>query len=159
MTTGFRIREAEQADADGIHELLPELASFDLPARRDPEHLWRGDADLLLRWYRGEAPDSHIHVAVADGNTLLGLTIITLRPELLSSEPSAHLEVIVVSRDVRGTGIGRTLLRNAERTAREHGARSMSLHVFANNTGARDFYARYGYEGELMRYIKTLQDG
>ena len=157
MAGGYRIRDAVREDMTAIEALLPMLASFDVPTHREPEQLWHSDRALLRRWIEGEEPQTHVHVAV-DGDEVLGLTIITLRPELLSYEPSAHLEVIVVSERARGTGVGRALLENAEREALRRGARSMSLHVFAKNELARRFYARCGYDGELMRYIKTLRE-
>ena len=48
------------------------------------------------------------------------------------------------------------LLDAAEKEAAAHGALTMTLHVFANNARARGFYDRAGYDGELMRYIKIL---
>ena len=158
MKPGFAIRQALRTDRDAITALLPGLAGLDLPSHRDPEHLWRGDEALLLRWFAGEAPQSHVHVAIDDDN-LLGLTIVTLRPELLSQEPSAHLEAIVVSERARGMGVGRALMENAESAVRRLGALSMSLHVFARNSGAREFYDRCGYDGELLRYTKQLIRG
>ena len=44
----------------------------------------------------------------------------------------------------------------AEAEALAHGAETITLHVFAVNTRARDFYEKSGYDGELMRYIKEL---
>jgi ribosomal protein S18 acetylase RimI-like enzyme len=38
------------------------------------------------------------------------------------------------------------------------GALTMTLHVFAANTRARGLYENTGYDGELMRYIKHLDD-
>ena len=81
----------------------------------------------------------------------------TLRPELLSKEPSSHLEAIAVAEGLSGKGIGSLLLAAIEKDARSRGAGSMTLHVFATNTRARGFYEGKGYQGELMRYIKPLQ--
>ena len=55
-----------------------------------------------------------------------------------------------------GRGIAKALLAMAETAARDLGAGSMSLHVFAVNARARGLYERAGYDGELMRYIKHL---
>ena len=85
-----------------------------------------------------------------------GLIIVTLRQELLSRAPSAHLEAIVVAPGARGMGLGRRLLTHAESRARAAGAASMSLHVFANNVRARALYDADGYDSELIRAIKWL---
>lgn len=135
--------------------LMPRLAAFAVPQSRDPEHLWRDDAKLLQSWLDGNAGDCLVQVAV-DGTQILGLTLVRLRPELLSHAPSSHLEAIAVSETAEGQGVGQALLDAAENNAGRHGAKSMSLHVFASNTRARQFYERNDYNGELLRYIKDI---
>jgi len=150
------LREATPDDGDAMLALLPRLAAFDLPPSRNPEHLWTHDAALLKRWLAGEAEGCRVHVAEGGDGTIVGLTIVSLRPELLSREPSAHLEAIAVAPGNEGRGIGAALLELAERDARARGAQSMSLHVFAVNERARRLYEKAGYEGELLRYTKPL---
>jgi ribosomal protein S18 acetylase RimI-like enzyme len=96
------------------------------------------------------------HVAVDANNAVLGLSLVRLREEMLSHEPSAHLEVLAVAREAEGKGIGRALIVAAENAAQERGALTMTLHVFANNTRARHVYEELGYSGEIIRYIKEL---
>jgi ribosomal protein S18 acetylase RimI-like enzyme len=151
----FQIRNAQASDGDQMLALMPRLAAFAVPQSRDPEHLWRDDAKLLQSWLDGEAGDCLVQVAV-DGTEILGLTLVRLRPELLSHAPSSHLEAIAVSETAEGQGVGQALLDAAENNAGRHGAKSMSLHVFASNTRARQFYERNDYNGELLRYIKDI---
>lgn len=155
-TQSFRIRPADKADGDAILALMPRLADFDVPASRNPAHLWQDDAKLLKRWL---ADEEHclVHVAADDDGAILGFSLLRLRPELLSHAPSAHLEAIAVAKAAEGRGVARGLLQAAEHAASEQGAESMTLHVFASNRRAREFYAQAGYDGELMRYIKNLQ--
>jgi ribosomal protein S18 acetylase RimI-like enzyme len=96
-------------------------------------------------------------VAVDTQNAILGVALVSLGEELLSHAPSAHLEVLVVAEGAEGNGIGQALVTEAETIARERGALSMTLHVFATNTRARQVYERLGYTGELIRYIKYLR--
>jgi ribosomal protein S18 acetylase RimI-like enzyme len=150
----YHLRPATPADVDQILELFPRLAAFDLPAERVPEHLWRGDAELLRAWGAGAAPQCLVHVVVGGDQAILGVAMAQLREELLSHEPSAHLEVLVVRDGAEGQGIGQALIQSIEQGVRERGARSVTLHVFASNTRARSVYERLGYAGELIRYIK-----
>ncbi len=154
----FEVRRAVHDDGEAILALMPRLASFDVPESRNPVDLWRSDAAMFERWLDGEAPECLVHVAVDDANEVLGFSLVSLRRELLSHEPSAHLEAIAVSEDAEGTGVGQALLATAEREAKDQGAKTMTLHVFAVNTRARGFYEKSGYDGELLRYIKALQD-
>ena len=55
-----------------------------------------------------------VHVAVDEDDAVLGFTMVSLRPELLSDEPSAHLEAIALARSAEGRGIAQALLRCAE---------------------------------------------
>ena len=152
------VRPATRADGDAILALMPRLAAFDLPESRNPEHLWMHDATLLRKWLAGEADTCRIQVADAGAGEIVGLAMVSLRPELLSLEPSAHLEALAVAPGFEGQGLGHRLIDAAEADARANGAETMTLHVFAVNTRARRLYERAGYDGELMRYIKPLAD-
>lgn len=155
----IHIRDATASDIPSIREMLPRLANFELPKNRIAAYLWEGDAELLKRWADGNAPDCFVQVAVerADEATILGATLTSMREELLSHEPSAHLEVLVVAEGAEGQGLGGKLAAAAEQTAKERGAKSMTLHVFGNNTRARSLYQRLGYEEELLRCIKHFE--
>ena len=152
----FKIRHAASEDGEAILAMMPRLASFDVPKSRNPVDLWRSDAAMLQRWLDGEAAECLVHVAVDDSQKVLGFTLVSLRPELLSDEPSAHLEAIAVGEGAEGLGIGQALLATVESEAKAHGAQTITLHVFASNTRARGFYEKSGYDGELLRYIKEL---
>ncbi|MEM7501578.1 MAG: GNAT family N-acetyltransferase [Pseudomonadota bacterium] len=159
MSDTATIRPAVQADVESILALMPRLADFNVPARRNPEHLWMSDADILRVWAKGDRPDCIVQVAEAQDGRIAGFSIVSLRPELLSHAPSSHLEAIAVAPGFERQGIGQRLLGAAERRARERGAESMTLHVFAVNDRARAMYEKAGFDGELVRYYKPLQSG
>ncbi|MEQ8690645.1 MAG: GNAT family N-acetyltransferase [Pseudomonadales bacterium] len=153
MTDSTRIRAATAADEKQILALLPQLADFDVPPQRNPDDLWQGDAALVKAVFAGENGGTIIEVAEHAGQ-VQGVIVVTLREELMSHAPSAHLEAIVVHPDARGIGLGQRLLDRSEALAREHGAQSLSLHVFANNHRARALYQSSGFDQELIRAIK-----
>ena len=152
------IRAATPADGDAMMALMPRLAAFEIPESRTPEHLWRDDAELLREWIDGGTNGCFVHVAEGEKGDILGFTMVRLRPELLSHEPSSHLETIAVAEGAEGRGIGQALLNTAEDAARKRGAQTITLHVFSTNARARRFYERAGYDGELIRYIKPIAD-
>lgn len=154
----MKVVEAKPADYEGMLELFPRLASFDLPQNRNPEHLWGGDAEILKGWAKGKRDDCFVHVAKNDDDKVLGVAMVTMRPELLSHSPSAHLEALAVDENAEGQGVGTALLASVEEEAQQRGALSMSLTVFARNQRARKVYERAGYDGELLRYIKPFSD-
>jgi ribosomal protein S18 acetylase RimI-like enzyme len=134
--------------------LLPQLADFKLPPKRHAKDLWESDAQLLEQVIHGHANESFADVITGADDKPLGMVLITLRSELMSKAPSAHLEAIVVQPQARGRGLGRQLLAHAETAAAARGAQSLSLHVFSNNLRARGLYDEAGYDSELIRAIK-----
>ncbi|MEM6999771.1 MAG: GNAT family N-acetyltransferase [Pseudomonadota bacterium] len=156
MTDSYTIRRANLADEAAILALLPDLADFDVPPKRNPDDLWQSDAALASKVLRGTADQSVLFVADDGTGKVLGLTLTTFRPDLMSGAPSAHLEAIVVSSAARGLGLGRALLGHCEAMVREQGAASLSLHVFNNNVRARTLYAAEGFDLELIRATKWL---
>ena len=155
MTGDVTVRDALATDGDAMLALMPRLADFDVPAHRQPEHLWSGDAAMLRRWLTGDADQCLVQVASIN-DEIVGFTLTTLRPDLLSHAPSAHLEAIAVAPSSEGRGAGKALLRAAEENARKHGAEAMTLHVISSNTRARAVYEYFGYRDEMLRYFKQL---
>ena len=151
----FEIREADKSHGEAMLALMPRLADYDVPPSRNPEHLWQDDAQMMRRWLAGEE-ECLVHVALDPSGAVLGFAMVRLRPELLSHEPSAHLEALALDKRAEGRGVAAALLGAAEQAAKASGALTMTLHVFAVNTRARRLYERAGYDGELMRYTKPL---
>jgi ribosomal protein S18 acetylase RimI-like enzyme len=120
--------EAERMAADQFRQLLP-----DGPDTRD----------TLLR--TAETPDGH----------RVGLIWIALnRPG--APPGSAWIFDIEVDPARRGEGWGRALLRAGEQDAARHGATSIALNVFGDNTTARHLYDTSGYETAALTLRKDL---
>ena len=156
MTDNYTLRPLQPHDLSPMIALLPQLADFEIPQRRNPRDLWASDAELIKRVAAKQTPQSFADVVADTNNQALGLILVTLREELLSHAPSAHLEAIVVAPHARGLGLGKMLLDHAEHRAQNLGAQSLTLHVFANNTRARALYDANNYDSELIRAIKWL---
>ena len=113
----------------------------------------------MLRWLAilsGQIESSFIDVAADNTGTIAGLIMVSMREEMLSHDPSAHLEAIVVHPRARGIGLGKRLMRHCEVRVRELGATSLTLHVFQRNERARALYAAEDFDEELIRAIKWL---
>jgi ribosomal protein S18 acetylase RimI-like enzyme len=63
---------------------------------------------------------------------------------------------VEIDADKRGRGFGREAMLLAESFAREHGAATLGLNVFAFNTIARSLYQSLGYEESAVQMRKTL---
>jgi ribosomal protein S18 acetylase RimI-like enzyme len=79
---------------------------------------------------------------------------IYLRLESLAGIGSADelcIEYVAVAPDMRGKGIGRTLMQKAEVVARRRGYEFLSLYVLSDNLPAIGFYRKLGYRCEARR--------
>lgn len=153
----FMTREAVADDLAPIVSLLPRLADYELPPNRTSDMFWSSDAKLTQRWAAGEEPDVFIRVAVnSDDDAIVGVAIVTIKPDHFSGEPNGHLEVLCVAPVADGSGTGKKLLAEAEVEAHARGAQTMSLHVLGNNARARHVYSSVGYDEEMIRAIKFL---
>jgi ribosomal protein S18 acetylase RimI-like enzyme len=83
---------------------------------------------------------SQAHTLIAERDDVaVGLAIVDLRAG------RAHLAAIAVRTDWRGNGVGRELLRAAERYARDRGAVEMELTTADSNLAASELFLRNGY--------------
>jgi ribosomal protein S18 acetylase RimI-like enzyme len=63
---------------------------------------------------------------------------------------------VEIDEEKRGQGLGREAMLLAESFAREHGATSLGLNVFAFNSIARSLYSSLGYEEQSVQMRKML---
>lgn len=137
-------------------QLLPMLADFEVPDGRNPRDLWFEDSELMKKVLAGNNKNTKILVATNTVDDAIAIAMYTIKPELLSHSPSAHLEAIAVHPDHARNGIAKKLIDACSDGARQHGATCMSLHVFSNNTSARSLYEHCGFDEEIIRCYKTL---
>ena len=65
-------------------------------------------------------------------------------------------QALVVTPTAQGLGIGRALLKEAERRARVGGAARIELTSGAQRTEAHAFYRACGYKDSSVRFVKLL---
>jgi ribosomal protein S18 acetylase RimI-like enzyme len=142
---------AVYADGDRVHhDALPQVFR---PARY-PARPYEVLARLLAH------DDVAVLVAEAD-RQIVALVEVHLRvtPALPMLVPRQYVEVesLIVRRAWRRAGIGRALMRAAERWAHEKGATETRLNVWEFNAGAIRFYEQLGYHMFSRRMSKSLE--
>ena len=150
------IRSAVPEDETALLNLMPRLADFEVPAARDPKDLWFGDAKLMQKVLADEVDNSHVLVATDAENKAIAIAMYTIKPELLSSATSAHLEALAVHPEHLRQGLAKKLIEVCATESRKKGAECMSLHVFGNNARARALYKECGFDEEVIRCYKPL---
>lgn len=133
-------RPADTHDAAGLARLLGQLG---YPAT---------DADVLERLVYWSA-DRHSRVIAADtGGALAGVAAVHAIPLLEHTGRRGRLVALVVDESARGNGVGRALVRAAERAAaQELGCQEMEITSARNRPAAHGLYAALGYEDVCAR--------
>jgi ribosomal protein S18 acetylase RimI-like enzyme len=100
--------------------------------------------------------DSAIFIAQGIDSRQLGFIYLQTATDLFTHERHGHISDIAVTSGDGGQGVGQALLQVAEDWARNQGYRLLSLRAIAGNTPVRSFYNRFGYEEDMVKYIKIL---
>jgi GNAT superfamily N-acetyltransferase len=137
------IRLATDADAPAIASLLVHLG-YPADAADVPER---------LRRLRSTGDDAF--VAEVDGATV-GLATVHSRAVLHAARPVVQLTALVVPPQMRGRGVGRALVDEAERWGKARGADRLVVTTALHRVDAPLFYERIGFEHTGRRYVKRL---
>ncbi len=138
------LRDAVPADADDVAGLLTELGY--------PCELH--DAADRIATILGNSRQALV-LARRDGK-VCGLAALDFMYYLPLGTTTCRVTALVVSPDAQGMGIGRHLLKEAERRARLGGAARIELTSGSQRTEAHAFYKACGYSGSSVRFVKPL---
>jgi ribosomal protein S18 acetylase RimI-like enzyme len=151
------IRLAQADDDEFILGLANRFVAFELPPWRKRSETLSGIRDDIARHLRELPPASHLYVAEDEDGERLGFLHLQTQKDFFTGALNCHIADLVVAPEHDGNGIGSALLGHAERWAREHRCRHVTLSVFPGNERARALYARHGYGDELIRMTKPLK--
>lgn len=135
MSAAFIIRRAGAADRDDLARLSTQLG---YPMAPD-------EAAVRLSEIAAH-PDHALFVAEAGGRLAAWLQVSL--PRIFESPRQAEIAGLVVDEEERGRGIGRALLAEAERWARERGCAALRVRSSVVRERAHGFYRREGF-GEI----------
>ena len=144
LVEAVRIREADLTDPDdarGILEVLDSYAS-DVMGVRQPLA-----AEIRERIVPGlrDHPTTLVLLAVLDGRSV-GVAVCFFGFSTFRARPLLNIHDLAVLPEYRGQGIGRLLLRAAEKRAQQRGCCKLTLEVRTDNGRARGLYERFGFE-------------
>lgn len=150
-----------RASADDLPHLLALFAELDR-LQRD----WRvftprpGVIDEVARKYREALGRTDVMVAVAeDAGQVVGMAYAEPRtPSRFSDERSLEVSGVIVRGDRRREGIGRLLMQESVRFAREKGLRWVSLHTFGPNKDAMEFWENLGFSQRVVELTSPVDD-
>jgi ribosomal protein S18 acetylase RimI-like enzyme len=152
----LRIRPVRADDADFVLALVPRFVAFALPP-------WRERAETAAGIRRkfeqqlAKCPDaSHLFVAETVDGDRAGFLHLQATIDFFTEAANCHISDLAVADGMDGRGVGGALLDFAERWAKAHRCRFITLSAFPGNVRAIALYERHGYATELFRMAKSI---
>lgn len=142
------IREAKSQDIKSALALIQELATFE----NEPNAV-EVTEDEMIRDGFGENPKFKCFVAESDGN-IVGLALVYPRYSTWKGSV-VHLEDLIVTKSIRGKGVGKALLDTVVKYASNLGVKRISWEVLDWNEPAIKFYESKG--AHIMRDWDVVQ--
>ncbi|MCD9031692.1 GNAT family N-acetyltransferase [Luteimonas sp. Y-2-2-4F] len=140
------LRSASLVDADDVAALLSEMG-------------YPCDVHDAAQRIRAIIDNDRQALVVARcGGEVCGLLALDFMYYLPLGTTTCRITALVVRNDAQGRGLGRQLLREAERRARFGGAARLEITSGSQRTDAHAFYKACGYSDGTLRFIKRLGD-
>jgi len=136
----MRIDAATAADIPALSQLLAALFSQEAEFTPDPETQARGLAQIITD------PAVGVVLVAKDGELVVGMVNLLYTVSTALGERVALLEDMIVSSEIRGSGVGSQLLKRAIAVARSNGCRRITLLTDRSNESAQRFYKKHGFE-------------
>ena len=138
------LRSASLMDADDVAVLLSDLG---YPCERE---------DASERIHAIIANDRQALVLARHDGAVCGLIALDFMYYLPLGTTTCRITAMVVTPDAQGRGLGRQLLREAERRARVGGAARLEITSGSQRADAHAFYRACGYSDGTLRFVKHL---
>jgi GNAT superfamily N-acetyltransferase len=143
------VRPVAAADFRAVCGLLADLGRPAVTSRTEPVCRTSFEADL-------EDPGADHLLALDDDDTPVGFCSLHYRRRLNHATEEAWIPDLIVADRVRGTGIGRALLAEAERRAHERGCHLLTLESGHARTRAHAVYLAAGMADSGKQFSKRL---
>ena len=133
----YTIRAAQPADMEQVFQLIQELANFE----KEPDAVEISKADLVKH---GFGDQKMFHCFVADTSEgIAGIALVYPRYSTWKG-PAIHLEDLIVSEKMRGSGLGTALLDEVVKYGHNLGVKRICWEVLDWNEPAIEFYEKKG---------------
>jgi ribosomal protein S18 acetylase RimI-like enzyme len=142
----IEIRRLTIEDLDGLSKLLAQL--------------WIGksiDASAVRKVIeKGLESDYQIYVCATDNGKLIGYCSLSIKNSLWMSANLGNVDELVVDSEYRNQGIGKMLMNEIEKIAKNHDCKRLELDSAFHRTKAHEFYEKLGFEKRAYLFTKEL---
>jgi SagB-type dehydrogenase family enzyme len=151
-----QVRPYLPADREALTALVTRLSEFDLHPWRQAEQIDQTNIAMLETAMDEADPDDAIFVAEVEATgQVVGFVRLQTQTDYFSKGRLGYISNIAVDQSFEGQGIGRMLLEQAEAWGQGKGFDRLTLHVFVENQRARQVYEKFGYQQDIIQYIKV----
>jgi len=142
MKDNIQIRSAKEEDSPQVAELMGELGypTATQAIRKKIMDFARRESDIVL-------------VAESDAE-IIGVLSFHLTPLFHAPGNLGRITSLVITKRLRGKGIGRMLIEEAEVWAWAHDCARIEVTSGDHRPGAHEFYEKNGYKFDERRFIK-----
>ena len=151
----IRVRQYQSKDRDFVMSQIPRFSEFDLPAWRQKGEIDHATQTSLQKALEEREPDAAIFIAEDEMATPAGFIHLQMQIDYFG-ERHGYISDLAVDKTFEGQGVGHLLLETAETWTGTTGCRLLSLYVFAGNSHARRVYEKYGFDQEVIKYVKEI---
>ena len=154
--TDVIFRQATAADEGVLAMLATRLSAFQLPSWRAPRDISDADARAMIAAAAAADPDNEVLIAERDGEVVGCLHVLAVSD--FFGLRHGHVSVIATTEAAEGSGVARALMAYAERWTAARGLPLLTLNMFAGNERARRLYEKGGFQVEMVKYAKPVND-
>ena len=97
-----------------------------------------------------------IYICATDDEKLIGYCSLTIKNNLWMLANLGNVDELVVDSEYRNQGIGRRLMSEIEKIAKNHECKRLELDSAFHRTIAHEFYERLGFEKRAYLFSKEI---
>ncbi len=124
------------------------------------EQLWIGkliDKDGVKKVIeKGLKSDNQIYICATDDEKIIGYCSLTVKNNLWMTANLGNVDELVVDNDYRNRGVGKLLMNEIEKIAKEYDCRRLELDSAFHRIIAHDFYNKLGFEKRAYLFTKEI---
>jgi GNAT superfamily N-acetyltransferase len=145
----MRIRAARRDDFEAVTRLLEDLGRPQVPPATEEDCRAVYEAQIV-------GANTH-HIVAEDGSGVIGFASLHFRSRLNHPTEDAWIPDLIVAQGARRQGVGRALLEEAERRARERGCHGMTLESGYRRAEAHHMYRQFHMRDDGKYFVKAIR--
>jgi ribosomal protein S18 acetylase RimI-like enzyme len=105
---------------------------------------------------KGLDSDHQFYICATDGKKLAGYCSLTIKNSLWMSANLGNVDELVVDREYMNQGIGKLLMNEIEKIAKDYDCKRLELDSAFHRTNAHKFYEKLGFEKRAWLFTKEI---